>query len=165
MLHQREADGPRGGRPSRSPGERIVLLNAPRGRRARTSRAGRARGQSLVEFALVLPIMLLILSGIVDFGIGLTHYMTLISATREGARLAVTNCTGTDCAGAVRAKTIAAATGISPTVTVTCSAGACASSTSGQNVTVRSTWTYNMIWPVAFGTEIPLAYSITMMLE
>ena len=46
------------------------------------------RGQSLVEFALVLPILLILVLGIVDFGMGLRAYVTLTNATREGARFA-----------------------------------------------------------------------------
>jgi hypothetical protein len=96
--------------------------------------------------------------------------MTLISATREGARLAATNCTATDCTGAVRAKTIAAATGITPTVSVVCRDAAgtptgCSNTQSGDSATVSSNWTYHMIWPLTFGTEIPLGYSIKMSLE
>lgn len=61
------------------------------------------RGQSLVEFALVLPILLILLLGIVDFGMGLRAYVTLTNATREGARFAaVGNPAGSypaDCTG------------------------------------------------------------------
>ena len=47
---------------------------------------GRARGQSLVEFALVLiPLMLLIL-GVVQFGLIFNTYVTMTNAAREGAR-------------------------------------------------------------------------------
>ena len=43
-----------------------------------------------MEFALVLPIFILILAGILDFGFLLYSRITLINATREGARAAVT---------------------------------------------------------------------------
>lgn len=49
----------------------------------------RTRGQSLVEFALVLPIFLVLLSGMVDFGMALYTNITLMNATREGARLGI----------------------------------------------------------------------------
>ena len=45
-----------------------------------------AEGQSLVEYALILPVFLLILLGIVEFGLAFSHHMTLEYATREGAR-------------------------------------------------------------------------------
>ena len=47
------------------------------------------RGQSLVEFALVLPVLLLLLLGILEFGWLFNGQITLTSAAREGARTAV----------------------------------------------------------------------------
>lgn len=46
------------------------------------------KGQSLVEFALLLPILLLLLLGIIQFGIIFNGQITVTSAAREGARLA-----------------------------------------------------------------------------
>src|SRR4051812_42881987 len=43
-------------------------------------------GQGLVEFALILPILLLLFLGTVDLGIGYKTYMALTNAAREGAR-------------------------------------------------------------------------------
>ena len=45
------------------------------------------RGQALVEFALVLPILLSLLVGIVDIGFLYNHQLTLTNAAREGARM------------------------------------------------------------------------------
>jgi hypothetical protein len=50
-------------------------------------RRGRLRGQSLVEFSLILPLFLLILFGMMEFGFIFTHELTLEYATREGARV------------------------------------------------------------------------------
>jgi len=47
---------------------------------------GSSRGQTLVEFALVLPIIVILLFGIIDFGLMLNHRITLQHAVREGAR-------------------------------------------------------------------------------
>lgn len=46
-------------------------------------------GAELVEFALVLPILLLVFGGIVDFGLLLQRQQVITNAAREGARLAV----------------------------------------------------------------------------
>ena len=46
-------------------------------------------GAELVEFAMVLPIMLLVFGGIVDFGLLLQREQVITNAAREGARLAV----------------------------------------------------------------------------
>ncbi len=63
---------------------------------ARQSRTGRlksqrqkSRGQSLVELALFLPILLILLSGLVEFGFGLNRYINVVEAAREGARYGV----------------------------------------------------------------------------
>lgn len=50
-------------------------------------------GQSLVEFALILPILLLIIMGIIEFGIMINSYLTVRSASREAARAAVVGST------------------------------------------------------------------------
>lgn len=47
------------------------------------------KGQSLVEFAILLPILLLILMGILEFGIMLNSYLTINNSAREGARLGI----------------------------------------------------------------------------
>ena len=47
-------------------------------------------GQSLLEFALLLPVFLLMLAGIVEFGFMFLTAHTLQHATREGARYAIT---------------------------------------------------------------------------
>ena len=46
-------------------------------------------GQAMVEFALVLPILLLLLCGIIDFGWLYYNQIALSNAAREGARYAV----------------------------------------------------------------------------
>jgi hypothetical protein len=48
----------------------------------------RTRGQSLVEFALVLPIFLLLLFGVIDAGRMVYLHTVLSQAAREGARVA-----------------------------------------------------------------------------
>jgi TadE-like protein len=50
---------------------------------------GGQRSQSMVEFAIVAPILLLLLFGIVDFGRIIYIYATLSQAVNEGARVAI----------------------------------------------------------------------------
>ena len=52
----------------------------------RPARPGGGRGQSLVEFALVLTPLFLVLLGIIQFGFIFNTYVTLTNAAREGAR-------------------------------------------------------------------------------
>ena len=47
------------------------------------------RSQSIVEFALIAPVLLLLLFGIIDFGRLIYVYSTLNQAVNEGARVAV----------------------------------------------------------------------------
>ncbi|MBI5839403.1 MAG: pilus assembly protein [Chloroflexi bacterium] len=47
----------------------------------------KSKGQSLVEFAIALPIIILLFSGLVEFGFILNYYLSLLDATRESARL------------------------------------------------------------------------------
>jgi Flp pilus assembly protein TadG len=48
-----------------------------------------ARGAVLIEFALTLPLLLLVLLGICDFGLAFRDYHVVTNAAREGARMAV----------------------------------------------------------------------------
>jgi Flp pilus assembly protein TadG len=52
------------------------------------------RGQAMVEFALVLPILLLLLFGMIEFGRVFHEYLVVTHAAREGARVATLG--GTD---------------------------------------------------------------------
>ena len=63
-----------------------VGLRAFRARLIRKSKIKRA--QSLVEFTLMLPVLLLMLSGLVEFGFFLNTYLDVIDAAREAARFA-----------------------------------------------------------------------------
>ena len=46
------------------------------------------KGQAMVEFALCLPLVLVILGAVMDFGWVFMHELTLSTAVREGARIA-----------------------------------------------------------------------------
>lgn len=54
----------------------------------KVERAGTSseRGQDLVEFALILPLLLLMLFGIIEFGIAVWKYNTISNVGREVAR-------------------------------------------------------------------------------
>lgn len=45
------------------------------------------RGQGLVEFSMIVPVVLLILLGMLEFGFAMDHSATIGNATREGARM------------------------------------------------------------------------------
>jgi Flp pilus assembly protein TadG len=88
-----------------------------------TSRMARDRGTAAVEFVLVLPVLLLIVFGIIDFGRALNAQIELTGAAREGVRLAALGYTG----AAVQARVAATApelSGVAVTVAASCAPGA-----------------------------------------
>jgi hypothetical protein len=53
-----------------------------------SARSRRTNGQALVEFALVIPILLMLMMGIVDFGRLMFALVSISNATREASRYA-----------------------------------------------------------------------------
>jgi len=100
----------------------------------------RDRGAAAIEFALLFPLLMLIVFGIIDFGRALNAQITLTQAAREGARL--------DALGEpnVVSQTQAAATGLSPvSVSVTaCPPGAAPT----VNAVVDVTYTFEFVTPI-----------------
>jgi hypothetical protein len=62
----------------------------------RSRRARGERGASLVEFALIIPIVLGLVFGIVEFGMAFNNYISIRQGIREGARQAVVANFGTN---------------------------------------------------------------------
>ena len=129
--------------------------------------APRDRGAAAVEFALLLPILLFLIFGIIDFGRALNAQVTLTQAAREGARLASLGESN------VVSGTQTAATGLSPvTVTVTsCPVNAAA----GVNAVVKASYSFTFITPInaisrllggsGFGSTITLSATGVMPCE
>ena len=57
----------------------------------RLRRRSRSRGQGLVEFALVVPLIVFLLFGVVDLGRAVFTYNTVSQAARSGGRTAMVN--------------------------------------------------------------------------
>lgn len=72
-------------------------------------------GQALVEFALVIPLFMLLLCGVIDMGYIFHQYLELQHAAREGGRLA---CVGAD-SEAVSARALQVLEGGWDTATIT----------------------------------------------
>jgi len=118
-----------------------------------TRRLRSDRGAELIEFAVVMPILLLIVAGIIDFGMMFRTYEAVENAAREGARVGVLpGYADVDVQNRVDAYLTAA--GLSGTHTTTV-----------QNVTVATTagtftarsvtlsYTYNFVVLPGFGTN------------
>jgi Flp pilus assembly protein TadG len=99
-----------------------------------TGRAtGRDQGAAAVEFALLLPILLLVLFGIIDFGRALNMQIELTNAAREGVRgLAL---------GTTANPTTATQTAAQPLTGVSVAYSGCSGNTNA-NVTASKTFTY-----------------------
>lgn len=96
------------------------------------------RGASAVEFAIVLPVLFLVVAGIVDFGRAYFTQIELSNAAREGARAAVVLPVGSTPAPAteVPARASAALPGITDATVSIPSTGYCPSV---PNATARAT--------------------------
>lgn len=93
------------------------------GSRHRMGRTSAERGAAAVELAMVLPVMLLVVAGIVDFGRVFFTEIQLTNAAREGARASIVS--GTT-AGAAETRMTSAAVGVSgfeATASPVCPAG------------------------------------------
>ena len=47
------------------------------------------RGQAAVEFALIAPVLIVLVLGVIQIGIAFNHYITITDAARAGARTAI----------------------------------------------------------------------------
>lgn len=100
-----------------------------------------------MEFALVLPVLLLMLFGIIDFGRALNAQITLTEAATEGARLTALGESN------VVSRTQAAAAGLSP-VTVTVTSACAASATQASDAVVKVSYSFSFITPISAFTAI-----------
>ena len=141
----------------------------------------RGRGQSLVEFALVFPVFILILAGILDFGFMLYSRMTVINAAREGARAAVlADNVLLDMQTAVQTAVIATSNGLTLSLQTlgcvpkagqpACDWDALTTPTprdpaAGDSIVVTVTNAYQSSFPLLFGTTFNLSSTVQMVLE
>jgi Flp pilus assembly protein TadG len=102
-------------------------------------------GNTLIELALMLPVLVMLLLGTFDFGHGFTTYIALANASREGARWLTTN--PTDAPGArSRVVTEAARVGLSAAdivITITPNKSIYAS---GDQVSVKVSHNYRLLF-------------------
>ena len=95
----------------------------------------------MVEFALVVPLMLLVLFGIIQFGVLYNDYVTLTDATRVGARKAAVSRHEANPVGVTVAKVESSASGLDLSklnVSVN------ATWQHGEDVTVTATYPYDI---------------------
>lgn len=105
------------------------------------------RGQTMIEFAIVVPLLLVIVFGIFQFGSLYKDYVTLTDATRVGARKAATSRQS----GTPEADVEAAVRNSAPGIDTACAGGAglCVTVTAdawehGADVTVKASYPYKV---------------------
>jgi Flp pilus assembly protein TadG len=113
------------------------------------------KGQALAEFALILPVLFLLIAGIIEFGRGWNIKQAVTDAAREGARytVIVDAETMTDVTNKVKARLALASIlttdppttiSITPAAFFKCPAGAAGAS--GAEMTVLVTTQHRMSW-------------------
>jgi Flp pilus assembly protein TadG len=105
---------------------------------------------AMVEFVIILPILLMLVFAIVEFGVLFGRWQTLSNAAREGARTAVvfrSNCVAGTVEAEVRqrVKDYAAPLGIVLTDGDIAVSGTCGSSTTSSTVTVTLPYTFKVL--------------------
>ena len=139
----------------------MTLNGSPEGEtpRTRSRRRSRHRGQAIVETALVLPIFLILVLAIVDFGLGLRAWITVTNAAREGARVAAVR----GSCSAIEAQVMDTSGGlISDAATQIIIDPPTCNGTAGSPVSVTATYEYNFVTPLAglLGGVIPSSWTI-----
>lgn len=119
------------------------------------------RGQSVVELALVLPVLLLLLGGMIEFGRVFHDYLVVTAAAREGARAAAV---GKDNATVITYTKQAAATLEKQALTVTVTPS---TRVRGETVTVTVVNKVTLIVPLirVFFPQNPVPVTGTMMMR
>jgi len=111
-------------------------------------------GQTMAELALVLPVLLVLLLGIAQFGVVFNNYVSLTDAVRAGARKGAVSRNLADPAGACRAQVLASAGSLNTTElgrNLSCSFS---SLQPGADVTVTADYPYDiklLNWKVKSG--------------
>jgi Flp pilus assembly protein TadG len=131
-----------------------------------------ARGQSIVEFALILPVFMLLIAGAVEFGRAYFAYAQLLQAAQEGARYGAVLPHARDDAGIIaRVRQVSpGGNATNVTVTATCSptntAGvAVANRTRGNVLTVAAQSTFSALLPFFPLRTIPMTATASMVIE
>ena len=109
------------------------------------------RGQSLVEFALLLPVLLLIVLGAIDFGRLYYSYVSITNGARNGAHYASSSAQATSDLEGIRDAVLGDTSGLPDTSPSNPDVGV-ATGTDGQgrlyaDVTVSYTFSVLVPWP------------------
>jgi Flp pilus assembly protein TadG len=101
------------------------------------------RGQTLVEFSALLPVLCLLLFGIIQFGVTFHDYITVTDASRVGARKAAVSRLGGDMGASAEAAALEAANSLDDDL-VNASCDADDWDTPGSDVSCTVTYPYSI---------------------
>ncbi len=105
------------------------------------------RGASAVEFAIVLPVLFLVLGGIIDFGRYFFFQIQMANAAREGARAAISFQAPPDPTASINARVMAAVGGV-PNASLVTPVTVCSSGTASYaTVVVQAPFTWTILGP------------------
>ncbi|TEB16845.1 TadE-like protein [Pelotomaculum sp. FP] len=122
------------------------------------------QGQALVELALVLPILLMLVMGTVEFGRIFHSYLLITNATREGARAGIVGLD--DTAIKTKVKEVSVSLGLTDSQ-ISIEPGQ-SSRVRGVPLTVRVNYSIGLITPIVDAVvpnPFPLTASTTMRIE
>lgn len=120
-----------------------------------TSRLPREHGASLAEFALMLPVLLMVLFGIIEFGLYFSRAQAIEAAAREGGRLASISSSSTADVKNRVTDTLGSTTFDAPHGTSVVPSGGC-TGREGDSVTVTVTAPHRITIPFVFDQQITL---------
>jgi Flp pilus assembly protein TadG len=109
------------------------------------------RGAAAVEFGIILPLLMLILFGIIEFGMIMYSREVITNASREGARTGIVQATVKPTTGEIQTvvTNYLTGTGVDPNAVTITIAGAGLTAPNTLNVTV--TYPYNFFAPGVLG--------------
>ena len=110
------------------------------------------KGQSMAEFAIVLPILVVFLFGVIQFGILFNNYVTLTDAVRAGARTAAVSRQDSDPTGEAQSMVRSSAANLDQS---NLNVSVSSDWQSGDDVTVTATYPYSISllgWVVSSGS-------------
>lgn len=124
----------------------------------------RRKGQSIVEFAILVPILLLVLIAIIEFGLMFNSYLILQTSARDAARQLSIGVSDTEVTSQIKAQAYGIdlaqlSISISPTE---------ATRIAGDDVTVELIYTHTIITPflaAITGPTVPLDVKVVMRVE
>lgn len=119
------------------------------------------RGQATVEMALVLPILIWLLIGLVDVARMASAFLIVQHASREAVRLGITGATDSQ----VAARAVATSASLDPAL-LTIAVSPAGIRTTGSDITVTVSYKYKVLALMGIiGSEVPLSSKLTARVE